>query len=144
MVDVATASRIYDILTHYPVISWNLEVARLVGKVYYGTALTFDRHLDCTAADTSVTFHSDRRILKTNLATLRVCDILRHEMECGNGRLWIACCLWGQVTQPGAHFTTWITIHHSVSNYIHYNIWDEITYPFPLKIGNGSVISSHT
>ena len=33
-----------------------------------------------------------------------------------------------------------------ISNYIHYKVWDEITFPFPnlLKFGNGWVISSHT
>ena len=37
-----------------------------------------------------------------------------------------------------------------VSNYVHYNVWDEIIYPFPtsmvkpLKFGNGYIISSHT
>ena len=37
-----------------------------------------------------------------------------------------------------------------ISNYIHYNVWDEITYPFlnfngcTLKLRNGLVISSHT
>ena len=42
-----------------------------------------------------------------------------------------------------------VYIHEWISNYIHYNVWYEITYPFSnfnggtLKFGNGEVISSH-
>ena len=34
-----------------------------------------------------------------------------------------------------------------ISNHIHYNAWDEITYPFPAtpwKFKNGKITSSHT
>ena len=53
---------------------------------------------------------------------------------------------------PNDSFTTWVIstlIPVWISNYIHYKVWDEITYPFPNvnaytpKFGNGSVILFH-
>ena len=45
---------------------------------------------------------------------------------------------------PGTLSQTWINFNLAwISNYIHYKVWDEITYPFPnfnrqpLKFGNG-------
>ena len=44
----------------------------------------------------------------------------------------------------GPLFLTWFnSIPAWISNYIHYKVWDEITYPF-LKFRNGFVISPHT
>ena len=38
-----------------------------------------------------------------------------------------------QVAQifPGGPFLVWIDINSSKDKYIHYNVWGEITYPFP-------------
>ena len=43
----------------------------------YSIALQFDRHIGSTAAEMPVKFQSDRTILNTNLAAMRVCDILQ-------------------------------------------------------------------
>ena len=47
---------------------------------YFNLALTFDRHIGSTAADVPVKFHSDRKILNTNLAASRLYEILRKDV----------------------------------------------------------------
>ena len=54
---------------------------------------------------------------------------------------WPVIKFFDDFTQYCTERMTWLT---GIIDYIHYKMWDKITYPSPLKFGNGNVISSHT
>ena len=66
--------------------------------------------------------------------------------SCCNGKwlLNILLCLWHIILQPGAPFTDMVLplIPAWISNCIHKNMWDEVTYPFP-NFNGTTLISYH-
>ena len=40
------------------------------------------------------------------------------------------CSTKGLAIYLGLHLLTWINLNLNMDNYIHYKVWDEITYPF--------------